>query len=242
MNKYKLEPSNYEKLTNIKMICDHPLTKREIKEPFFNKSFFYIISAPPGSGKTTLLFQMLSTKGKNKIYYRVFKNILYVCPPSSRGSIKDNPLADLDTIYDELSPIVMEKIKDNKKSYDEANKDYCQLLIIDDCSAFLKDNENMKLLSELSKNRRHLSLSIILLVQYIYDIPRSVRNQLSALIIFKPANNNDLEVLRKEFINMKKDDFIELVNFVFENKHDHLFINKENNSLYKNLQKIILSD
>ena len=74
-SKFQLLPSNYEKLNNIKMVCDIPLTTREIKEPFLNKSFTYVICAPPGSGKTTFLFSMLTTKGKNKIYYRVFKNM-----------------------------------------------------------------------------------------------------------------------------------------------------------------------
>lgn len=240
--KFKLENSNYGELNNVKMSCDTKLTKREIKEPFLNKSFFYIISAPPGSGKTTLLFQMLSTKGQNKIYYRVFKNILYVCPQNSRGSIENNPLSDLETIYDELTEDVKDQIILNKENYDASEKDYNQLLIIDDCSAFLKNSENIKMLNELSMNRRHLRLSIILLVQYIYNIPKSVRHQASALIIFKPANNDDLEILRKEFIGfLKKNEFFELSKFVFQSKHDHLFVDVGNNALYKNLQKIILS-
>lgn len=237
--KYKLEPSNYD-LKTVKMTCDEPLTKREIKPPFLNQSFFFILCGPPASGKSTLLLQMLSTRGKNKIYYRVFKHILYVCPENSRSSVENNPLGDLETIYDELTSDVADKIEENKEEYSKAEKDYKQLLIIDDCSAFLKNNENIKMLNKLSMNRRHLSLSIILLVQYIYNIPKSVRHQVNVIIIFKPANNEDLEVIRKEFVNMKKDEFLQLSKFVFQNKHDHLFINISNNTLYKNLQKIIL--
>ena len=31
-SKFQLLPSNYDNLNNVKMICDIPLTKREIKE------------------------------------------------------------------------------------------------------------------------------------------------------------------------------------------------------------------
>ena len=243
-HKFELEPSNYNNLNCVKLSCDVPLTKRIIKEPFLNKSFFYLICGSPGSGKSTLMFSLLTTKGKDKIYYKVFKNILYVCPKNSRASVKDNPMDELDadSQFDNLSMGVQDKIIDNKKMYDEnKEKHYNQLLIIDDCSAFLKDNDNIKMLNELSMNRRHLNLSIICLVQYLRLVPFSVRCQISCAIIFKPANNEDLDIIRKEFINMNKKDFSLLADYVFKEKHDNMFINKENNSLYKNLQKIIIN-
>ena len=102
---FKLEPSHYENLKSVSFSCDHRLTTRDIREPFLNKSFFMILCGPPGSGKTTMLFNMLSKqrRGQN-IYYRVFKNILYVCPLHSRGSIENNPLDDLpaDHVFDKL--------------------------------------------------------------------------------------------------------------------------------------------
>ena len=244
-SKFQLLPSNYEKLNNIKMMCDVPLTSREIKEPFLNKSFFYIICAPPGSGKTTFLFSMLTTKGKNKIYYRVFKNIIYCCPKNSMSTVKDNPLSDIgdENTFNELSGKVKDRIYQIKEEYDKKpDKHYNQLLIIDDCTHSLKDNDIANMLAELSNNRRHLSLSIIILTQYLTSIPASVRSQISCASVFKPANNKDLEKIKTEFVNMSNEDFILLCKFVFETKHDHLFINRENNNLYKNLQRIILSD
>ena len=244
-SKFELLPSNYENLNNIKMICDVPLTSRPIMEPFLNKSFTYVICAPPGSGKTTFLFSMLTTKGKNKIYYRVFKNIIYCCPNNSRSTVKDNPLADLedDNIFDTLSNKVKERIYAIKAEYMKTpDKHYNQLLIIDDCTHSLKDNDIENMLAELSNNRRHLNLSIIILTQYLTSIPASVRSQISCAIVFKPANNKDLEKIKTEFVNMGTEDFRLLCNFVFQTKHDHLFINRENNNLYKNLQRIVLKD
>ena len=234
-SKFQLLPSNYTKLTNIKMVCDVPLTKREIKEPFLNKSFFYLICAPPGSGKSTFLFQILTTTGKNKIYNKVFKNILYVAPLNSQSTVKDNPLSDIgdENIFNELSEKVKDRVYKIKEEYDDKpDKHYNQLLIIDDCTHSLND----WFVKKLPK------IEIIILTQYLVSIPASVRSQISCAIVFKPANNKDLEKIKTEFVNMSNEDFRLLCNFVFENKHDHLFINRENNNLYKNLQRIVFKD
>jgi KaiC/GvpD/RAD55 family RecA-like ATPase len=148
------------------IIIQSKRNSHEIRKPFQNGNFFYAIVGAPGSGKTTFAFKFLTTKSKvDRIYYRVFKDILYCCPRNSRLSVKDNPLEHLETVYDELSNDIKDKIIDNKKLYDESkDKNYQQLLIIDDCSSDLKQLQNINLLSELSENRRHLNLSIILLV------------------------------------------------------------------------------
>ncbi len=245
MNKtFELEPSLYDKLTNVKLGCDRPLTHREIKPPFQNCNFFYSIIGSPGSGKTSFLFSLLTTKSKtNRIYYKVFKDIIYVCPKNSRDSVLNNPLEDLETVFEQLDESVKDAIIDNKKKYeDEYDENYQQLLIIDDCSSDLKKIQNINLLSELSKNRRHMNLSIILLVQYLRDIPRSIRSQNTLVVVFKPANNLDFETLRKEFINLPTEIFNNLMRFIFVNRHDNLIVDKTNETYYKNLQKIIINE
>lgn len=244
--KFEIDDTPYTNLKNIKMSCDNPLcTRRPIHAPFPNSSFFMMIVGSPGSGKTTFLFNMLQKQKKPtpSIYYKVFKNITYVCPPNSRSTVENNPLSDLaeDAIFDELSYEVQDKIIENKEEYEASpKKHYKQLLIVDDCSAFLKDKTNVKILSELSKNRRHLGLSIIILTQDIVDVPKTVRRQINQLIMFKPPNNTDLDILRKEFVNLKKGDFEELSRFVFRDKHDNLFVNKDSNEMFRNLQKLTI--
>ena len=66
----------------------------------------------------------------------------------------------------------IEKALKIKEEYDDKlDKHYNQLLIIDDCTHSLKDNDIANMLEELSNNRRHLSLSIIILTQYLVSIP-----------------------------------------------------------------------
>jgi hypothetical protein len=236
---YELEDSNYKNLNHVKMNCDNRLSKHDIKEPFANQSFFLMIVGKPGSGKSTFLLSMLTSTKKDRIYKGVFKDIIYCCPPNSRGTVKDNPLEEC-TVHNGISLDIVENIVDNKTKYDESpKKHYNQLLIIDDCTASLKNKQNIEILNELSMNRRHLSLSIILLTQYVTSVPASVRSQLSQIVLFKPSNNKDYDTLKREFINMHGDAFIDFINFVFKGAHDNLFIDCNSNEMYKNLQKII---
>lgn len=85
-------------------------------------------------------------------------------------------------------------------------------------------------------NHRHLKLSIIVLVQYMYTIPKSVRSQIISVITFKSANNEDLDILNKAFLMMKKDDFRKLVYMVYNTRYNFLFVNRLDNSIYNLLK------
>ena len=96
----------------------------------------------------------------------------------------------------------------------------------------------MKDLIELSTNRRHLKLSIVLLVQFLRSIPRPIRFQITDVTFFKPSNELDLKIIEEEYINMAKDDFKDLTRFTFNDKHDFLFTNKDEELYHKNLNRI----
>ena len=216
-----------------------------IKAPFPDQSFFWVICGKPGSGKTSLLINALSMKGNNRVYRKVFDKILLVMPSNSRKSLRHNPLDDLpaDQTFESMGDDVIDKVKEIREEFDELDKKKKrarhQLLILDDVTAYLKDNP--KPLIELATNRRHLKLSIILLVQFIRAIPRAVRFQITHVTFFKPSNELDIKILQEEFINLKKDVFDDLKRVVFESPHDFLMIDKNNEIYYKNLQKINFS-
>lgn len=241
MKRISVEEPLYNHLgKDIKMKCDFTLTKKVIKPPFPNKSFVMCITGPPASGKTTFVLKLLqrATKKEDNIYYRVFKHIIWICPQSSRNSIQDdkNPLQYASHTFDELNYDVADVINDNKKKYDEEGKNYSQLLILDDCGSHLKNS--IELLSELSMNHRHLNLSIIILTQYTISLPKPIRAQISMPVLFKPSNQ-DLGTIHKEYLlELAKNEFRHLMNFVFKEKHDFLIIDRSNNTYYKNLGKI----
>ena len=241
---FELEKANYE-LSPIKFACDDNLTDH-IMPPFPNKSFFMLICGKPASGKTTFMLNMLISKGDNRIYRKVFDKICLVMPTNSRRSIKNDPFDDLpaDQMFDEMNSSVIEKIKSIRDDFTELDKkkkrNRNQLLILDDVTAYLKDKDNMRSLIELATNRRHLKLSIILLVQFVRAVPRPVRFQITDVVFFKPSNSLDIAIIGEEFVNMKKDDFQALTRFVYDDSHDYLYVDKNNELYYKNLQHIIL--
>jgi hypothetical protein len=165
-------------------------------------------------------------------------------PNNSRKSIANNPFEELpeDQSFDEFNNEVINKVKSVREEFDELDKKKKrprnQLLILDDITATLKNIDIQKSLIELATNRRHYKLSIILLVQFIRSIPRPVRFQLTTVIFFKPCNNLDSNIIEEEFIMLNKQDYKDLIKFVWVNAHDYLLINKNDETFYKNLNKI----
>ena len=237
---FEEEEANY-KIKPPKMSCDFPLSKKPIKDPFPNKSFSMLITGRPGSGKTSFLMSILNQKKSNRIYRNVFKHILVVSP--SLSSLPDNMLEGIpqDQLFENFDDAITDMIDANNESYlEKPEKNYSQLLILDDVASFLKQKSNVIFLNKMFFNRRHKRLSIILTTQYIYQVPKSVRANVSDVILFQPTTS-ELETIRKEFIPMKKDKFLEFIKFVFRDPHDTLFIN-EKRELFRNLGKVIDND
>jgi hypothetical protein len=171
-------------------------------------------------------------------------------PANSRSSIKDNPFGDLDAAnsFETFDEKILERVKEIRENFNELAeqdkkkgkkaKQRNMVLIIDDCTAYLKDNPHI--LVELTTNRRHLKLSIILLVQFLRAIPKQVRFFITTISFFKPSNELDTKILQEEFINLKKEEFNDLKRICWINSHDVLTIDKNNDSYYKNYQKIII--
>lgn len=234
---FEEQEPNY-KIKAPKMGCDYALSKKPIKEPFPNKSFSLIICGSPGSGKTSFLMSILNQKGSNRIYRKVFKHILIVSP--SLNSLPDNLLEGIppEQMFDDFTDDINEMIDANNEAYlEKPEKNFSQLLILDDVASLLKLKKNVVFLNKIFFNRRHKRLSIILTTQYIYQVPKSVRANVSDIVLFQPTTS-ELETIRKEFIPMKKDKFLDFIKFVFREPHDTLFIN-EKRELFRNLGKVI---
>lgn len=234
MKRFELQPSQYGQLGSVAMSCDKQF-RPGIKPPFPSRSFSMFIVGAPGSGKSSFTMSLLkrAKRRSDNVYHKTFKHITWVCPRSSRDSIKNCPLSKIPDIYDELSFEVQDKITENRREY--GDEDLHQLLVIDDCGATLKHHVDM--LNDWFMNRRHLKLSVIILCQYYVNLPKACRSQISHSVLYKPAPG-DYDTIRKEFTDMNKRDFEHLASFVWKSKHDNLIISREDGVMYKNLQRI----
>ena len=119
---YNLDNPNYN-FKKVDFNVDDILGEH-IRDPFPNKSFFWLIVGKAGSGKTSLMINALNSKGSNRVYRKVFDKITLVMPKNSRNSLKNNPLEDLpeDQLYEEMSQNVIEKVKSIRTEFDEEDK------------------------------------------------------------------------------------------------------------------------
>ena len=184
---FEVEEPNY-KIKPPKMSCDYQLSQKyPIKDPFPNKSFSMIIAGSPGSGKTSFLMSMLNNKGENRIYRKVFKHIIVVSP--SLNSLPDGLLNGIppEQLFEELDDDVLDMITENNEDYKEnPEKNYSQLLILDDIASWLKLKKNGVFLNKIFFNRRHLRLSIILTTQFIYQVRNLCERMPAILFYFNP--------------------------------------------------------
>ena len=91
-------------------------------------------------------------------------------------------------------------------------------------------------------NRRHLKLSILSIAHSLTGkgaLPYTIRKNLSHLILFKPSSGMD--ILNTDYLNLPKQTFKELTDYVYQKPHDHLMIDLSNNKLYKNFNPLSIT-
>ena len=234
-----IEKQNKLRLTRPMIIVDNKLDP-PVKHPLPGKSGFAMsIVGPAGSGKTSAMVSMIKSRDG---YFRRFEHVITVIPSSSISSLKANPFKDLDdgNKYEALEgdglEEIIETIEENREEEEHT------LLILDDVSAELQDAIILKKMMRLFLNRRHLLLSIIVLSHSLTGkgaLPYTVRKNISHLMLFRPACG--LEVVNNEYLHLPRTQFKELTDYVFEKKHNHLLLETNTNSMYKNYNTITIN-
>lgn len=218
--------------------CDVPISKN-IKEPLPSTAACVAFCGAAGSGKTSAAVGWLTNKD---MYHKVFHHIYIVMPKNSRLSLAGDPFKKHpeEKLFDDLTLHVLEYVQESCQL--EAPEGHHTLLFIDDCAASLKNNDIQNLFKKLIFNRRHLKLTIQFLVQSYNSIPLQIRKNLSHLVIFKPRNKLELQLIGSEIIFLTKDEQLKLSNFVFDKPFNFMFINTANNKIYKNFNLLELND
>jgi KaiC/GvpD/RAD55 family RecA-like ATPase len=194
----------------------------------------------PGSGKTSIVISWLTGKKKNKVFRKVFDHILLVMPESSRNSLKKNIFEkhDPDKMFEELTSTTINTIYDMLLTSSKENEK--TLLILDDVGASLKRNDIQTMLKRIIFNRRHLKVHIVVMLQSFTTAPLVIRKLYTNVIMFKPAKK-EFETLFEELFETKKDNAMDIMNFVYDKQHQYLFLNVDSQRMFKGFDELIFN-
>ena len=194
----------------------------------------------PGSGKTSIVISWLTGKKKNKVFRKVFDHILLVMPESSRNSLKKNIFEkhDPDKMFEELTSTTINTIYDMLLTSSKENEK--TLLILDDVGASLKRNDIQTMLKRIIFNRRHLKVHIVVMLQSFTTAPLVIRKLYTNVIMFKPAKK-EFETLFEELFETKKDNAMDIMNFVYDKPHQYLFLNVDSQRMFKGFDELIFN-
>jgi hypothetical protein len=208
--------------------------------------FSLMISGRSGSGKTNVLINILTNKDLLKDYF----HYIVVFSPTA-GKYDDSykslnlPAESFKTDFsaDDLNTLIENrKALIDKKGIEWTVKNSRVLLIMDDVIAnrdFLNSPEALKMFALL----RHYQCSIIVLMQSYNKLPRALRINANATIVF-PSTQSEIEVLLDEITpaGITKKDFQKVIEYATEGKHDFLYINRHSErgqQIRKNLDEVI---
>lgn len=172
-------------------------------EGFTLKSKSALVSKS-GGGKSCLLKYILSSERSQ------FDKIYVISGTESMNGFYST-LVEKECIFTEYNEDWLKKLIKKLKEYKEKNsKPYNVLIVFDD----LGYNENFrksKCLVELACQGRHYNCFFTCLLQYIYQIPPTIRNNIN-FILCGQSNQRSVDILCEEFLysTLTRKDFINM--------------------------------
>lgn len=208
------------KLDNQVVKSNDPLPKQDI---------VWIVSGGKGSGKSTMVLNVL----KNKHAYKGFFDNIFLVSPTSRNDKKFEKLVkELDTegkcfseCNDEVVDEIIERLRAFNESFDEKEEGRKphNLVLFDDCLAFLPKSTQKSRFNELITTSRHLKTSVWILVQKYNRVNPIIRAQMDLLSVFHTNNKKELESLEDD-LNLNKHEFEEIYDFATSGNNSFLHI------------------
>ena len=211
--------------------------------------FSMMISGRSGSGKTNLLVNLLTRKEFLKHFFH------YIVVYSPTAGEYDDSYKSLnlppENFKNDFSEKDLEELIESrkqlikKKGIEWVAKNCRVLIILDDVIAnrdFLNSPQALKMFALL----RHYLVSVIVLMQTYNKLPKALRNNSNAIMIF-PSNRSEVEVLLDELTppNLSKKQFQKVIEDSTSGRYDFLYINNHAepaSRLRKNLDEIINLD
>jgi len=221
------------RIRKVKMTCDD---RGDIPMPLQGYNFFYLVVGPPSSGKSTFWVNLINKRGC--FYYKKFHKVVIFS--KSLHTIAEKIKLDEDRFHNDFSIDDLQKEIDEIEERNESGEgDFRTLIIFDDVITKIKGN--MPEFLRIIYNRRHLGLSIILITQKFNKCPLDLRVASSGVILFNPTKN-ELETIYKEMVNLTRNEFDELIRYVFDKRYNFLYIDRENGKYYKNFNRLEINE
>jgi adenosyl cobinamide kinase/adenosyl cobinamide phosphate guanylyltransferase len=197
-----------------------------------NKHSTNFICGRPGSGKSSLLWGFF----KSKLLKKTFDKILYFAPIQSMDSVKDNIFSSLPA-EQKFTELTFENLEDALAQIKSLDDDENACIILDDMTAYLKNNDTLKLFKEMLFNKRHLHLSVFFLVQTFFSIPKELRRCFDNGFIYK-TSKDELQNIFNELVELHKDVVLPISKVVYDKPYNYLMINFPTQKMYKKFDEI----
>jgi len=237
----ELKKNDCPKLKKCEMKCDgglHDKLNNYELTKYLNQHSTNLLIGRPRSGKTSLLYSLFKS---GKILKGCFHTIYIFQPKQSRASMSDKLFDSLpeDQLFDELNFESLNEVLERIKR--DADEGLNSAIIFDDMTAYLKNKETLKLFKELIFNRRHLRTSLYFCVQTWFSVPKDLRRLWSNIFIFK-TTKEELNNIWNEVIEYPTEIIDPIRKMVYDKPFQYLFVNVDNQKLYKGFDEIILNE
>lgn len=232
------------KLRQTKMVCDGIIDPKLEQWPAvkacWGKHNFTIVCGLMGAGKTSTIISLFNGSEEAPLK-EVYHDLYVIMPEISLQSIskKDNIFekhCDEEHLYHDYNEEVLQTLYD--KFVDNSAQGYSSCLIIDDFgSSFKTEKEAEKILNKMIIKMRHLKLTIFLLGQNIYQMPKKWREVASNLLCFN-LGKSQMQKIFDEFYDYKKDQFEKIMS-LYKTPHDFLLLNLKYKRLFFDWNEIL---
>jgi hypothetical protein len=78
-----------------------------------------------------------------------------------------------------------------------------------------------------------------MLVQSFLSCPKEIRKLVNSVVMFKPSKV-EFQILFDELFENDKDEAMPIMRFAFQDPHDYLFLNVDNQRMFKDYDELIL--
>jgi hypothetical protein len=212
----------------------------DVPAPFPNKCSVIFVSGGMGTGKSTFISNLFKATGKNRIYRKVFENVMYATPEEVFNSEEDHIFKGHRSVFHDLSQDTFNKIVEQSIATKEADGNSC--LVIDDFSEQLRLKQTEYSLRKLINKHRHMKLNIIISALNQKALAKSLRSLIDIVVLFKPKSMVELENFSQEVFGLTKEEAKALFDFVFDKPYNFLMYNARTNTFYKNFNRLVIDN